>query len=194
MYNNSAPTKVAATTKQVFENSIELNCNYEIVTGYVDNKPASIFTSYVEEIRSVEEGGNTDEVKPLIKPVNKKIEAVEGFGSRTNGGDWNPQGTIWSIGRGGMALNLDKKCLVDVVYEDHTLTFTVPAEHVATVIGENTSYISGDVQVTIVDDGAVITSVELHYTIAADEANNLPKSDMTVKVVYTYDLEKITIQ
>ena len=52
----------------------------------------------------------------------------------------------------------------------------------------------GDVEVTIVNDGAVITSIELHYFLAANEAANLVESEMTVKVVYTYDLERITIE
>ena len=85
MYSVSAPTKVSATTTQKI-GSLELNCSYELVTGYVDNRPASVYTVHTEEIRSVEDGGNNDEVKPLIKTVDKKTEAIEGFGSRTNGG------------------------------------------------------------------------------------------------------------
>ena len=84
--------------------------------------------------------------------------------------------------------------LVNVVYENHTLTFTVPKANVATVFGEEYSKdMSSDVQVKIVDDGAVVTSIELHYNLAGDGAN-LAESEMTVKVVYTYDLERITIE
>ena len=193
MYNMSAPTKVLATTEQNF-GSYELNCSYEIVTGYVDNSRASVYTVTTEELRTVEEGGKTEEVKDMIKTATKKTEAIEGFGSRTNGGDWNPEGDVWTIGRGRMALNLDENALTNVVYENNTLTFVVPEANVATVFGdEYAANIASDVEVTIVNDGAVVTSVDLHYYLAGDGAN-LPETEMTVKVVYTYDLEKITIE
>ena len=193
MYNMSAPTKVLATTEQNF-GSYELNCSYEIVTGYVDNSRASVYTVTTEELRTVEEGGKTEEVKDMIKTTTKKTEAIEGFGSRTNGGDWNPEGDVWTIGRGRMAINLEESALTNVVYENNTLTFVVPVANVATVFGESyAANIASDVEVTIVNDGAVVTSVELHYYLVGDGAN-LPETEMTVKVVYTYDLERITIE
>ena len=193
MYNMSAPTKVLATTEQNF-GSYELNCSYEIVTGYVDNSRASVYTVTTEELRTVEEGGKTEEVKDMIKTTTKKTEAIEGFGSRTNGGDWNPEGDVWTIGRGRMAINLEESALTNVVYENNTLTFVVPVANVATVFGESyAANIASDVEVTIVNDGAVVTSVDLHYYLAGDGAN-LPETEMTVKVVYTYDLERITIE
>ena len=193
MYNMSAPTKVVATTSQSF-GSYELNCSYEIVTGYVDNASASVYTVTTEELRTVEEGGKSEEVKDLIKTTTKKTEAIEGFGSRTNGGEWNPDGSVWTIGRGRMAINLDESALTNVVYENHVLTFTVPQANVATVFGaEYAADIASDVEVKIVDDGAVVTSIDLHYLLAGN-GTNLDKSEMTVKVVYTYDLERITIE
>ena len=193
MYNMSAPTKVVATTEQNF-GSYELNCSYEIVTGYVDNSRASVYTVTTEELRTVEEGGKTEEVKDMIKTTTKKTEAIEGFGSRTNGGDWNPEGDVWTIGRGRMAINLEESALTNVVYENNTLTFVVPVANVATVFGESyAANIASDVEVTIVNDGAVVTSVNLHYYLAGDGAN-LPETEMTVKLVYTYDLERITIE
>ena len=193
MYNMSAPTKVVATTEQNF-GSYELNCSYEIVTGYVDNSRASVYTVTTEELRTVEEGGKTEEVKDMIKSTTKKTEAIEGFGSRTNGGEWNPQGDVWTIGRGRMAINLEESALTNVVYENNTLTFVVPEANVATVFGADyAANIASDVEVTIVNDGAVVTSVDLHYYLAGDGAN-LPETEMTVKVVYTYDLERITIE
>jgi hypothetical protein len=189
----SSPTKVVATTEQSF-GSYELNCSYELVTGYVDNSLASVYTVTTEELRTVEEGGNTDEVKDMIKSTTKKTEAIEGFGARTNGGDWDPEGSVWAIGRGRMALNLDATAITAMTYENNVLTFTVPADKAAIVLGADyAKNISSDVQVTIVNDGAVVTSVELHYNLAGDGAN-LAESEMTVKVTYTYDLERITIE
>lgn len=194
MYEASLPTKVVATTKQTV-GALELNCSYELITGYVDNKPASVYISTTEEIRSVEDGGNNDEIKDIIKSSTRKTEAIEGVGSRVNGGDWNPDGTVWSISRGGMAINLDKKLVENVVYANNTLTFTIPSANVGAVLGEDyASDIAGDVDVTIVDDGAVIASIELHYFLVANEDANLVESEMNVKVVYTYDIERINIE
>jgi hypothetical protein len=93
-----------------------------------------------------------------------------------------------------MALNLDAQYLTDVVYENNTLSFTVPAANVAQVLGEEYSAnVTGDVVVKISDDGAVITSIDLHYFLKGDEAAHLVDSEMTVKVIYTYDLERITL-
>lgn len=193
MYNMSAPTKIVTTTTQDF-GSYQLNCRYELVTGYIDNSRASVYTETKEELNTVEDGGNTEEVKDMIKSTTKKTEAVEGVGARTNGGDWNPEGKIYTIGRGAMALNLDENLLTNVAYENHTLTFVVPAENVAAVLGADYSKgISGAVEVKIVDDGAVVTTVDLSYNCQGDGAN-LAETKMTVKVVYTYDLERITIE
>ena len=192
MYSMSSPTKVVATTEQKI-GSYELNCNYELVTGYVDNSLASVYTVTTEELRTVEEGGNTEEVKDMIKSTTKKTEAIEGFGARTNGGEWDPEGAVWAIGRGRMAINLQEDAVTNVNYADHTLTLVVPKENAATVLGADyAKNISSNVEITIVDDGAVITSIELHYYLAGDGAN-LGESEMTVKVLYTYDLERITI-
>ena len=193
MYNQSNPTKVVATTTQKV-GATELKSKYELVTGYVDNSRASVFTVFTQEFDTVESGGASDVVKPLIKETTTVTEAIEGIGARTNGGDWNPEANIWVIGRGRMALNLDKKSVENVKYEDHVLTFTIPVANAAKVLGEDyAANISGDITVTLVDDGAVVTSIELVYNLAGDD-KNLSESQMTVKVDYTYDIEKITIE
>ena len=195
MYSKSSPTKVVATTVQKI-GSYELDCSYEIVNGYVDNRLASVYTSTVETLRNVDEGGANDEVKDMIKTNYEKIESIEGFGSRTNGGDWNPEGSVWTVGRGRMAINLVEDAVTNVQYDANTktLTFVVPAANVATVFGADFSAsMSSDVEVKIVNDGANVTSIDLHYYLAGDGAN-LERSEMTVSVVYTYDLERITIE
>lgn len=196
MYKVSQPTKVVATTKHVLvEDVLELNGKYEIVTGYVDNSPASVYKEQIDTLRSVDEGGQNDEVKDLVKTTSKVIEAIEGKGSRTNGGDWKEDGTVWTIGRGRMSINLQDDLVKNVTYENHTLTLDVPQANVAKVLGEEYAQkIGSDVHVVIVDDGAVVTSIELTYSVAADEEANLDVSEMSVKVYYTYDIERITIE
>ena len=193
MYNQSAPTKIVASTKQTIS-SVELNCTYELVNGTVDNLPASVYIVYTEELESIEDGGGSEVIKPLIKSTTRKTESIQGIGSRVNGGDWNPEGVVYSITRGGMAINLDKNSVTGVEYKNNVLTFTIPVANAATVLGEKfVSDIASDVQVTIVTDGSVVTSIELKYSLKGDEAAHLIQSEMVVKVDYTYDLEKITI-
>ena len=194
MYSVSQPTKVVAKTTQNV-GGLTLNSNYSITTGYVDNAAASVFVSYVEEIRSIEEGGQNEEVKDIIKSYNRVTEAIEGKGSRTNGGEWDAEGKVWNIGRGRMALNLVESAVTNIKYENHVLTFVIPKANIATVLGaEYANDISSDVKVTIVDDGAVVTSVELVYNLSGNADINLVESTMYVRVDYTYDIEKITIE
>ncbi len=194
MYQVSSPTKVIAVTKQQFS-GYTLNSSYSILNGYVDNKAASVYISEVEEIHSVEEGGESDEIKNFIKKTVTKIEAIEGVGSRTNGGKWNADGNVWNIGKGVMAINLDKNYVVDAVYDNHKLSFTVPAVNTSVVFGDEYAVDMGsDVNVVIVDDGAVITSIELTYNTKVNEDSHVGSSLMNIKVDYTYDLEKVTIE
>ena len=186
MYSNSAPTMVVTTTKQVF-NSYELNCRYELKNGMVDGKAASVYTTVVESPESIENAGGSDIVKPFINRTEHTTIAVEGIGTKTDNGNWDPAGTITSIGRGSMALNLDKDTITDVVYENNVLTFVIPNEHIDTVLGAGASTgIEGDVKVTLVNDGAVVTSVELRYTLAGDSKANLGSSEMIIFVEYPF--------
>ena len=193
MYSNSAPTMIVATTTQTFT-AYELNCTYEVKNGLVDGKNASVYTVTKQELESIENAGGSDIVRPMIKTTKKTTQAIEGIGTRTDGGEWNASGTVTVIGRGAMALNLDAKALTEVVYQDNVLTFVIPNANIETVLGEGYSKgIDGDVKVTIVNDGAVITSIELSYTIAGDSKANLESSKMVVYVEYQYDIQQITI-
>ena len=193
MYSNSAPTMIVATTTQTFS-AYELNCTYEVKNGLVDGKNASVYTVTKQELESIENAGGSDIIRPMIKTTKKTTQAIEGIGTRTDGGDWNASGTVTVIGRGAMALNLDSKSIAEMVYADNVLTFVIPNANIETVLGEGFSKgIEGDVQVTIVNDGAVITSIELRYTIAGDSKANLESSKMVIFVEYHYDIQQITI-
>lgn len=212
MYKISAPTKVVATTTQNF-GSYELNSRYEIVTGYVDGSPASVYTTEIESVRPVSEGGGEEIILGLVKYTYRKTEAIEGVGSRVTSytddeqpltGKWNPNGTVWVITRGSMAIKLDANLLSDVLYEQgvdnkniNKLTFTIPEANAAAVLDEFAQWayaedIVGDVAVTIFDDGAVVTSIELTYNLKGD-GENLETSTMTMKVEYHYAIEQINI-
>lgn len=193
MYSQSLPTKIVAETKQTIA-SVELNCKYTLVNGTVSELPASVYEVYTQEIDTIENGGGTEVIKPLIKETTRKTEAIQGIGSRVNGGDWDPEGVVYTITRGAMAINLDSDSVTDVEYKDNVLKFTVPIANVATVLGKAyVADIASDVKVEIVTDGAVVTSIELRYSLKGNEEANLIQSEMFIKVDYTYDLEKITI-
>ena len=197
MYSMSDPTKVEATVKHEIGSTV-LNNSYKLIIGTVDGSRASVYVEHKEELDSVENGGATEVVQPLVKQTDTITEAIEGTGSRTtlNGktGSWDPDGNVYTIGRGRMALNLTKKLVENVTYEDHVLNCTVPAGNAGAVLGEDyATYISGDVSITIEDDGAMITYIKLVYKLAADASKNLPESTMTVEVNYSYDIEQINI-
>lgn len=196
MYKVSQPTKVVAETEHYLNDLLTLTGKYEIVTGVVDSSSASVFVSVIDEIRSVEEGGQNEEIYGIIKPVTKKIEAIEGKGTRVDGGEWDPEGEVWIIGRGRMAINLKDDLVKNVNYDNHVLTFTVLNENVTAVFGDIiASDVEGDVSVKITDDGAVVTAIEIKYDVKANpEAHVDTVTQMTINVHYTYDIERITIE
>ncbi len=211
MYEASKPTKVAATVTQVFydvDASNEyftvatLNSSYEIVNGTVDGKNASVFASHIQSFRTVEDGGETVVVEGLTVMNHLKVESIEGVGSRTtesvdegeaNVGEWIDS-SVWEIRQGKMAIELDSKLLEDVLLDGNTLQFIVPLENAGDVFGaELVTDMDSDVEVKITNDGAIITSIELHYYTKANPELNVRSSEMTVKVAYSYDLESIVI-
>ena len=204
MYEVSQPTKVVAITKQVLIDGIlELNCSYEMVTGYIDGLSAYVYKSSVEGVRSVEDGGRNDEVKPIKETSHTLEEYIEGTGVRVTtvkeneefSGGFDKLAETKAIGKGKMAINLKDKYVEDVEYSDGTLSFTIPEKYVSSVLGKTyAKYISGDVKAVITNDGAQITSIELVYTISGSSSNNVSSSEMYVKVDYSYDIEKITIE
>ena len=197
MFARSLPTKVVASTRQVIlEDVLVLNCNYEIVTGYVNGgMSAFIYKSHVEELRTIEDGGNNDEVKPLVKTTDKVVEGIEGFGTRTDGGEWNPEGAMMELERGKMSLALKESNMKNIKFENNVLSFVIPSGKATKVLGSTYGKdIDGEVAVTITVDGAYVLSIELTYELKGDKDINLDDSLMYVRVDYSYDLELITIK
>ena len=193
MYAVSKPTKIVAKTTHTI-GSVALECSYELVNGTIDGNPASVYTVNTQELETIENGGGTDVIKPLIKSVTRKTEAIQGVGSRINGGEWDPTGEVYYITEGDMAINLDKDSVTSVEFKDNVLTFTIPEANAGTVLGSKyATDIASNVKVTIVTDGSVVTSIELTYSLKGNSEANLIESEMVVKVDYSYDLEKITI-
>ncbi len=189
MYKNSAPTKTVVKSEQKF-GDLTLKSEQTLVSGEIlyegEWKKAAVYQWKEQQRAKVEE-----EIGPT-KWVSGSLEYVDGLGVRENKGKWK-EGTDFTPSIGQMALNLSASALTDVSYNEgaKTLTFTVKAENLTTVFGENTP-LTEDVVVTIVNDGAVITDVVIDYSEPATE--ELPKGkQITVRTTYSYDNEKVTL-
>lgn len=189
MYAASAPTKVVITTVEQVGEYTTLNGKETYVTGRVDGKVTSKYESEKDVLREVT---GSAEVKPYIETVKYSKVYHDGKISE-NGGKWT-SGLNFAPSKGDIAIELDPQYLSNIVYnaEEGKLTFSVSADNTPFVFGEDV-VIDSDVDVVITNDGAVITGIELSYVIAADEENGYPETTVSVKTVYTYDLEMITI-
>lgn len=187
MYAESLPTKVVTTTKQVIGENIVLNGKETLVTGKVNGKLTTVYEYERDELNEVPD---SDIVPPLIKTVSGSKVYHDGKVS-IDGGSW-VKGYNFAPLKGDIAINLDEANLTNVSYdkETSTLSFTVAADKVALVFGENV-VIESDVTVSIVNDGAVVTGISLSYVIAGTK--EYPEKTVTIDTVYTYDLEEITL-
>lgn len=183
MYDASAPTKVVIDTKQ--EGSQTLTGKYTLVTGLIDGKAATVYTYSYEEFATVEE-----DKTEAIHTVTGSKEFLEGNGVRVDGKRWDSEGKNFAPTKGSIKINLDEKKIGSVIYEKNTLKFTVSAANTAAVLGEDNA-IGYDVSVEITDDGVAITGITIKYEIPATET--LAKTTVTIKTVYTYDLEEVTL-
>lgn len=188
MYAASLPTKILTTTKQeISDNNIVLNGTECLVMGKLDGKVTTVYTYERDELNAI---SDSDIIEPLIKTVSgskvyhdKKVSI--------DGGSWK-SGVNFAPTMGDIAINLDETLLIDVVYDDatSTLSFRVAADNTALIFGEDGA-LESDVDVTITNDGAVITGITLDYVIAATK--DYPETKVSIKTVYTYDLEEITL-
>ena len=196
MYANRAPTKIESRTVQT-SGDITFTGKYTLTTGFVGGKAAALYEEDYQELRTVEEGGQTTTIYEYIKDVHNLFQYVEDKGTRQVHPDthiaitdWKLDGKVFSIEEGSFALNLKNKLLDDESYDKDTRTFsaTVPEKHTQSVFGES---IAADVKIAIVNDGAQIISVHVEYDLPAD--GNVQATHIVIDVEYTYDNERISI-
>lgn len=190
MYKASVPTKVVTDTTEVL-GSITLTGTSTLKTGKIDGKIATTYTYSYQELRSIEDGVDSVE-KPWIEVSGTK-EYYEDKGVRVNGGSWDSDEFNFAPAAGSIAINISNENIKDFKEDaaTKTVTFTVAADKSAAVFGEENA-IAANVSVTITHDGAVITGITLSYTVESTE-DEYPDAVVTIKTVYTYDLEEITI-
>ena len=193
MYANSKPTKVVATTTQTFGNKT-LTGSYTLTVGTVDGVEAANYVANYEQMRDVNSGATINIYGP-IEAVSEQLDYRKGWGVRSGGpgNRWDKNADSFVPEKGSIALNLVDEILTDVVYENNKLPFKVTKDKTALVLGEANA-LSVDVLVEIIDDGASITGVSISYVLPADSANNVEETVINISAVYTYDLERITIQ
>lgn len=189
MYRNSDPTKTVVKSEQSF-GELTLKGEQTLVKGQIlyegEWRDAVIYQWSEQQRASIEEE------KGPLKTVTGSMEFVDGLGVRKNLGKWQA-GADFSPAIGQMALTLTASALTDVSYNDgaKTLSFTVSENNLAAVFGEDTE-LTGDVAVTIVHDGAVVTDVVLKYSApATDELPN--GKQITIHTIYTYDSEQVEL-
>ena len=192
MFKNSQPTKVVATTTQTFEGRV-LESEYTLTVGLIDGKSAAIYEGTEDKMRDVESGSGEEIVGPIETVVTKLwYHEPRGVCDATQTPyKWDKNVESFVPEKGAVALNISSKYIKDYTYADKTLTFTVSKEDSEAVFGEA---LNAAANVVIVNDGAVVTYVEISYVAPADSSKNLPEQTIVIKVEYTYDLETITFQ
>lgn len=192
MYNNSEPTKIVAQTAMQFGDKT-LNSSYVLTVGYVDGKVAATYESSEDVMNDVASGSG----EQIVGPIGTKTETMwylEGKGVSVNKANkWDSSAESFIPEKGAVAITLSSELIKDYTYEDNKLSFTVAAADTAKVFGEDLA-VDADVFVEIVNDGAVVTSIALSYTLAANEAENVQQTSVTITVDYTYDLEQISFK
>ena len=188
-YEASNPTGMVANTTQRFGEQ-ELLGTYTLTTGSVDGKAAAVYTEDYERMRTVEEGSGQT-VVPTKEKVSLVKEYIEGRGVRTDRkGSWAKDEALNIPSKGAISLNLEKKFLKDIEYSNNTLTFYVKAENTEAVLG---IAVEVDVRVAIVDDGALVTGVNIYWLIPGNEAEQTVETSTEIKVTYTYGYQKLNI-
>ena len=188
-YEASNPTGMVANTTQRFGEQ-ELLGTYTLTTGSVDGKAAAVYTEEYERMRTTDEGSGQT-VVPTKEEVSTIKEYIEGRGVRTDRkGKWDKEATIDIPTKGAIALNLVKKHLEEISYSDHTLSFYVKAENTAEVLG---IAVEADVRVSIIDDGALVTGVNIFWLIPGNEAEQTVDTSTEINVTYTYGYQPINI-
>lgn len=203
-YKNSLPTKIVTNTvQQVLDNdgnvAAVFNGNYVTVTGKIGGLNASVRT-YERDVLNTINAGAGSLVIPPIEQEKVVEEFLEGYGRRTNGGEWRPKGLNFAPAMGSIAIKLNENDVTDVKYVEeklnNKLTFTVPVNKIEKVFGydfDGNELIESDtpVKVEITNNGAVVTGITISYSVEASV--DFPARDVIISTTYSYDVEKIEI-
>lgn len=190
LYSRSIPTKTVTTITSDYSGKMYTD-KITLVRGKIDGAlDAARLTEYTERPATIEAGSGA-EILPEVTKKTVVTEYLEGKGTRVDGKAWDSTGKNFAPTAGSIALNITSSKVTGVYEKDNVIGFTVEAANTESVLGVK---IDSDVTVKITHDGASVVGIVIKYTQAADAANFVPESKVVIDIVYTYDIEKITIE
>ena len=211
-YANSLPTKIHSTSKWDFlegkEIAYTLNGESTIVTGKVNGLNATVERSYLERLNKVTDVEN---VQSVIEGVYSTDEYLQGSGRRQNaeqGNDWISGGRNFAPRLGSIAINLENVDLINAKYVEkdfnNVFSFYINVNDIKTVFGDNIDIThnykankNGEypadsrVKITITNDGAVVTSIQVEINIKA--VDNDPAQKIVLRTEYSYDVQVVNL-
>ena len=192
MFMSSRPTKtVVATTQSAGD--VVLEAQHTLTTGLVGGRAASVLVSEVDRALSVEEAGASNVVVGTIVTDTELREYVEGKGVRVNNGKWDSNGENFANPEGPVSLNLSSALITSFEYKDNIFRCIISKDNTAEVLGLEED-LPVPVTLEITDDGAVVTSVIISYTVPADDEAQVAETEITIKAFYFYDIQNIEIK
>lgn len=204
-YANSQPTKIVTTSNQSFYEIdydgskyvvYELNGKTELVTGTVNGLIATVEKSTQQRIRNI---SNVAEIKPVIETFESSDEFLQGFGRRIDAINnpevaWDSTGYNFAPSMGAIAINITDANVNGATYTEapynNVLAFTIAKDKAEEVFG-NAITSDTDISVTIVNDGAVVTSITIEYRVVA--TGNFPERKITITTEYGYVGQKVDL-
>lgn len=204
-YADSVPTKVITNTDIEFYDAYEtlvytLVANSELITGSKDGKLTTTRVTSIDRILDIAAGAGEIILEPF-SPVKTTEEYQQGLGRRTNGGNWRSDGLNFAPTSRMITLAITADNVTNVKYTEelynNTLTFTVPVANIDAVFGVDAngdSKIVSDtaIKVTVVNNGAVVTSVEIEYERYGDD-DTYPTQVVIMKTEYSYDIQDVKL-
>ena len=189
MYNAISPSMVTTETTRNF-GKYTLTNKSTLKVGTVDGYAVAVYEYANQQLRDIE-GGSGAEILDVVETVTGIREYHEEYGYRENGGKWDENGDDFTPATGATALNLTVATVKDFKAdaENKTYTFNVLAADTEAVFGME---IESDVAVTITHSGADIVGLTLSYVIKGKN-KDYPEVQVTVKTLYSYESQTITI-
>ncbi len=211
-YANSIPTKVETEIKRVYgigatdysTVAYELNTKSVLLSGVCAGKVATVYKVVYDEFRSIDEGADQNIVGEIKTTTYEKV-FLEGKGVRETteldgvktGGEWDTSALNFAPTAGSIAISLSEDNVKNLRFtiEDynHVMRFVVPKAKIKAVFGNGIDATS-DVSVTLVSNGATITSLSFSYTVEGSEKDAFPGQRVIISANYDYGMQNITIE
>ena len=204
MFAASAPKRSEVTTT-IDVNNLKLVSNYTLTTGTIGGKAASVFESSVTTLNDVE--NDQGDLHETVTKVNTYYY-LEGKGTKTNKGKWDPEGVDFAPEAGDLKLNLDPTYFSNVEYTENEDS-QVLVLYIDEDLDEENGYAKKvlaryipasqpfgyETKITITAAGGRISNILIecidyeHYV--GDEYDPVDISDakITINVNYSYNIE-----